>query len=60
LLPFIGAVLAVVFGHIALAQTSHPGPEGRVSRGRGMALAGTIIGWVEVVIFLAVLATLEP
>lgn len=59
LLPFLGAVLAVIFGHIALAQTAHPNPQGVQQRGRGFAVAGTIIGWVEVVLFLAVLASIE-
>lgn len=35
------SILAVVFGHVSLAQINRDG-----SDGRGMALAGTILGWV--------------
>ncbi len=43
ILPLIGSVAAVITGHIALRQLKTSG-EG----GHGMALAGTIIGWVGV------------
>ena len=42
-LPLIGAIAAVITGHISLKQLKTSG-EG----GRGMALAGTILGWVGI------------
>jgi hypothetical protein len=41
--PLIGSIVAVITGHMALSQVRRTG-EG----GRGLALAGTIIGWVGV------------
>jgi hypothetical protein len=38
---WIGSVLALIFGYIALRQIKE-----RNEGGRGMALAGTILGWV--------------
>jgi hypothetical protein len=43
ILPFIASIVAVITGHISLRQLRTSG-EG----GRGMALAGTIVGWVGV------------
>jgi hypothetical protein len=43
ILPLIGSVAAVITGHIALRQLKTSGESGH-----GMALAGTIIGWVGV------------
>jgi hypothetical protein len=47
-LYWVGSILAVVFGHIALSQIHH-------SRqgGRGMAIAGLVLGYVG----LGILAT---
>lgn len=50
-LPLIGAVVGVITGHIALKQLRTSG-EG----GRGMALAGTIVGWVGVGLCLIFIA----
>lgn len=41
ILPFIGSLAGVIMGHISLGQIKKTG-EG----GRGMALAGTIVGWI--------------
>jgi hypothetical protein len=41
IVPFIGAIVGVITGHIALKQLRTSG-EG----GRGMAVAGVIVGWV--------------
>lgn len=43
LAPFIGSIVAVITGHMSLSQIKFSG-EG----GRGMALAGVIIGWIGV------------
>lgn len=40
-IPFIGSVVGVITGHMSLKQLRTSG-----EKGRGMALAGTIIGWV--------------
>jgi hypothetical protein len=49
-LPFIAGLVAVITGHLSLGQIKRTG-EG----GRGMALAGVILGWVN--IGLTILAT---
>lgn len=50
-LPFIASIVGVITGHIALRQLRTSG-----ENGRGMALAGVIVGWVGVA--LGVLAIL--
>jgi hypothetical protein len=54
-LYWVGSVLALVFGYIALKQIKQRG-EG----GKGMAIAGVVLGWVEVavipIIIIAVFA----
>lgn len=49
--PFIGSIVGVITGHMSLGQIKRTG-EG----GRGIGLAGTIIGWVGLA--LAVLGTI--
>lgn len=41
-LPFIGAIVAVITGHMALGQIKRTG-----ETGRGFALTGTILGYVH-------------
>ncbi|MGX5770011.1 DUF4190 domain-containing protein [Microbacterium trichothecenolyticum] len=41
ILPFIGSIVGVITGHMSLNQLKTSGEQGR-----GMALAGTIVGWV--------------
>ncbi len=55
ILPFIGSVVAVITGHMSLKQLKTSG-EG----GRGLALAGTIVGWVGVGFILLLLAIFIP
>ncbi|MDL5486378.1 DUF4190 domain-containing protein [Microbacterium wangruii] len=43
ILPVIGSVAGVIMGHLSLRQIARTG-----ERGRGVALAGTIIGWIGV------------
>jgi hypothetical protein len=45
----VTAVLAVVFGHLALRQLRRAGGW---QRGKGMALAGVILGWSYVAVFV--------
>lgn len=59
-LYWIGSILAVIFGHIALAQIARS--QNRAS-GRGMALAGVILGYIGIavlVILILVAAFLLP
>ncbi|MBN8736764.1 MAG: DUF4190 domain-containing protein [Xanthomonadales bacterium] len=51
-LPFIGAVIAVVCGHAARSEIRRA-PPGTIE-GDGMALAGLILGWIQIV--LAIIA----
>lgn len=50
ILPLIGSVGGAVMGHLSLNQIKRTG-EG----GRGMALAGVIVGWVGVAISLLII-----
>jgi hypothetical protein len=52
-LPFIGALLAVVLGHTARSEIRRA-PPGTID-GDGMALAGLILGWVHLAIFIALI-----
>lgn len=40
-LPFVGSLVGVITGHMSLSQIKRTG-----ENGRGLALAGTIVGWV--------------
>lgn len=53
---WIGSILALVFGYIAKNQIDQSG--GRET-GRGMAIAGIVLGWIGVgflILFLVILA----
>ncbi|HEY0233141.1 MAG TPA: DUF4190 domain-containing protein [Dokdonella sp.] len=50
-LPFIGAILAVVLGHSARSEIRRA-PPGSIE-GDGMAVAGLILGWAHLVIVIA-------
>lgn len=45
ILPIIGAVLGVIFGHLALNEIKQS--QGRVE-GRGLALGGLIVGYIHI------------
>ena len=49
----IGSILAVIFGHIALAETR----DGRKG-GQGLAIAGLVLGWIGVAALLIMLISL--
>lgn len=53
-LPFIGALVAIVCGHSARAEIRRA-PPGALD-GDGLALAGLILGWIQVAMGVAVLA----
>jgi Domain of unknown function (DUF4190) len=47
---WVGSILAVIFGHVALAQIGK-----RQQAGRGLAIAGLVLGWIGVGTFLFVI-----
>lgn len=47
---WVGSVLAVIFGQLALGQIAR---SGGIQRGRGMATAGLVIGSVQLLGFIA-------
>ena len=47
----IGSILAVIFGHVALSQIR----KDPSIQGRGMAVAGVVLGWVGLGVLLIVL-----
>jgi uncharacterized protein DUF4190 len=53
-LPFIGAIAAVVCGHIARSEIRRA-PPGTVD-GDGMAIAGLILGYAHLVLFVLIVA----
>lgn len=53
IVPFIGAIAAIIFGHIALNEIK--AAQGRIE-GRGMAVTGLVLGYVHIA--LAVCAVL--
>lgn len=61
-LYWIGSILAVIFGHVALRQVRRDPYQG----GRGMAIAGLVLGYVGLatlgglVILLVVAAVIDP
>ncbi len=50
-LPFIGAILAVVLGHSARSEIRRS-PPGTIE-GDGMALAGLLLGWAHLFVVVA-------
>lgn len=41
---WIGSILAVIFGHIAISQSHRD----ETIRGRGMAIAGLVLGYIAI------------
>jgi hypothetical protein len=54
LLPFIGAILAVILGHSARGEIRRA-PPGTVE-GDGMAITGLILGWAHLALFMLAIA----
>jgi hypothetical protein len=48
---FIPAILAVIFGHVAMGQIKRTG-----QGGRGLAVAGTILGYAWIALFVLIVA----
>lgn len=51
-LPFIGALVAVICGHAARSEI-HRAPPGSIE-GDGMAMAGLILGWIQLALTVIV------
>jgi hypothetical protein len=51
ILPFLGAIVAVVCGHMARSEIRRA-PMGTVIEGSGMALAGLVLGYVHLALAL--------
>ena len=48
-LPFIGAIIAIICGHLARSEIRNSHPEQR-QEGDGMAVAGLVLGYVQLVL----------
>jgi len=48
---WIGSILALVFGYIATSQIKR---SGGTQTGRGMAIAGIVLGWIGVALIVVV------
>lgn len=53
-LPFLGAIVAIVTGHLARGEIARA-PAGTID-GDGMALAGVILGWLHLALFVLLIA----
>ena len=53
-LPLIGAILGVIFGHMALNEIKRS--EGQL-QGRGLAIGGLVLGYAHFVVAICVVAT---
>lgn len=54
LLPFIGAIVAIVCGHLARSEIRHA-PRDAPLAGDGMAMAGLVLGYVHLLFWLVLL-----
>jgi len=52
---WVGSVLAVIFGHLALNQI---GGSGGRQRGKGLAVAGLVVGYLSLLGFAAVVISM--
>lgn len=57
LLPFVGAIVAIVCGHLARSEMRHAAPDTGLG-GAGMALAGLVLGYVHLLAWLVALLVL--
>lgn len=55
LLPFLGSVGAVIFGHMARSQIRRAAS---LQDGDGLAVAGLVLGWLSIVLWLLTLAAI--
>ncbi|GAB2544029.1 DUF4190 domain-containing protein [Rhodanobacter koreensis] len=57
LLPFIGAIVAVICGHLARSEIRRA-PAGTVIEGDGMAIAGLVLGYIHLAIAIIAVVVL--
>ena len=50
IIPFFGSLAGAIMGHIALRQVARTG-----EKGRGMALAGVLVGWISLGLLVLVI-----
>lgn len=50
-LPFVGALVAVICGHLARGEIRNAAP-GSIE-GDGMAVAGLVLGWLQLILVVA-------
>jgi hypothetical protein len=50
---WIGSILALVFGYVAKSQIDR---SGGTQSGRGMAIAGIVLGWIGVAVLVVTIA----
>ena len=48
-LPFVGAIVAIVCGHLARSEIRRSPPDAR-TEGDGMAVAGLVLGYVQLLL----------
>lgn len=49
IVPFFGSLAGAIMGHISLKQIARTG-----EKGRGMALAGVIVGWAGLALLIVI------
>ncbi len=50
-LPFIGAIVAIICGHMARGEIRRASPDARIE-GDGMAVAGLLLGYAQLVLWV--------
>ncbi|MDE3073118.1 MAG: DUF4190 domain-containing protein [Pseudomonadota bacterium] len=50
-LPFVGAIVAVICGHLARSEIRHAHADNRLE-GDGMAVAGLLLGYAQLVLWV--------
>ena len=51
LLPFVGAIVAIICGHMARSEIRNAHPDRR-PEGDGIAVAGLVLGYVQLTLFV--------
>ncbi|KRE86909.1 hypothetical protein ASG75_01705 [Rhodanobacter sp. Soil772] len=56
-LPFVGAIVAIICGHLARSEIRRSPPDAR-TEGDGMAVAGLVLGYVQLLLGVLVVFVL--
>jgi hypothetical protein len=54
-LPIVGALTAIITGHLAISEINK---SSGMLKGKGMATAGLILGYIQIAVFLIVIVVL--